>query len=92
MVHLLQLLVKLLLNVERDLKDNSKLVGSLLIGGVWLILFAEIFPTQLGVWREWFIWSGWILVGLAAFLFVRRKIWAWRGRSRVTRRGSLFRA
>jgi hypothetical protein len=91
-VHLLQLLVKLLLNVERDLKDNSKLVGSLLIGGVWLILFVEIFPTQLGIWREWFIWRGWILVGLAAFLLVRRKIWAWRGRRGSTRRGSLFRA
>lgn len=92
MVHLLQFLVKLLLNLERDLKDNSKLVGSLLIGGVWLILLAEVFATQLGIWREWFLWSGWVLVGLAAFLFVRRKIWAWRGRGRAVRRGSLFRA
>jgi hypothetical protein len=89
-VHLLQFLIKLLINLERDLKDNSKLVGSLLIGGVWLIFFAELFRTKLGIWREWFIWSGSILVGLAAFLFFRRKIWAWRGQSRVARRGSLF--
>ena len=92
MVHLLQFLIKLLINLERDLKDNSKLVGSLLIGGVWLIFFAEVFRPKLGIWREWFIWSGSILVGLAAFLFLRRKIWAWRGQSRAARRGSLFRA
>lgn len=69
MFHLLQLLVKLVLNLERDLQDNTKLVGSLLIGGLWLLLLAAIFPAQLGIWREWFIWGGWILVGLAAFLF-----------------------
>ena len=92
MVHLLQFLVKLLLNLERDLQDNSKLVGSLLIGGLWLLLLAEVFPTQLRIWREWFVWGGWILVGLAVFLFVRRKIWVWSGRNRIAkRRGSLFR-
>lgn len=48
MVHLLQLLVKVLLNLERDVQDNSKLVGSLLIGGSWLLFLAGIFPMQLG--------------------------------------------
>jgi hypothetical protein len=91
-IHLLQFLVKLLLNLEREIQDNSKLVGSLLIGGLWLLLLADLFPAQLGIWREWFIWSGWILIGMAVFLFVRRKIWVWRGRNRIAkRRGSLFR-
>lgn len=91
MFHLLQLLVKLVLNLERDLQDNTKLVGSFLIGGLWLLLLAAIFAAQLGIWEEWFIWGGWILVGLAAFLFVRRKIWEWRGQDRIARRHSLFR-
>jgi hypothetical protein len=91
-IHLLQFLVKLLLNLEREIQDNSKLVGSLLIGGLWLLLLADLFPAQLGIWREWFIWSGWILIGMAVFLFVRRKIWVWRGRNGIAkRRGSLFR-
>jgi hypothetical protein len=89
--HLFQLLVKLLLHLERDIQDNTKLVGSLLIGGLWLLLLAEIFPVSLGIWRDWFVWGGWILVGLAAFLFVRRKIWQWRGRNRIPRHRSLFR-
>jgi hypothetical protein len=91
-VHLLQFLVKLLLNFERDLKDNWKLVGSLWIGGVWLIVFAEVFRTQLGIWREWFLGCGWILVGLAAFLFLRRKIWALARSQQNCEAGSLFRA
>jgi hypothetical protein len=91
-IHLLQFLVKVLLNLERDLQDNTKLVGSLLIGGVWLLLLAQVFPAQLGIWRGWFVWGGWILMGLAVLLFVRRKIWVWRGRNRIAkRRGSLFR-
>jgi hypothetical protein len=91
-VHLIQFLVKLLLNLERDIQDNSKLVGSLLIGGLWFLLLAEVFSRQLGVWRDWFVWCGWILIGLAIFLFARRKIWVWTGRNRIAkRRGSLFR-
>jgi len=67
-------------------------VGSLVLGGLWLLLLAQIFPKQLGIWREWFVWIGWILVGPAILLFVRRKIWVWSGRKRITkRRGSLFR-
>lgn len=56
MFHLIQLLLKLLLQVEGDLPDNSRLVGSILIGGAWLILVAELFPDPLGVWRDWFLW------------------------------------
>ncbi len=91
MVHLLQLLVKLLLNLEQEVQDNSKLVGSLLIGGLWLLLLAQIFPGQLGSWQYGFVLAGWILVGMAAFLFVRRKIWRWRVLSRAHGRGALFR-
>jgi hypothetical protein len=91
-LHLLQLLVKVLLNLERGVADNSKLVGSLLIGGLWLLFLAWIFAAPLGDWRDCFFWSGWILIGLAAFLFVRRKLWAWQGgRARIAKRGPLFR-
>jgi len=38
MFHVIQLLLKLLLQVEGELPDNSRLVGSVFIGGVWLIL------------------------------------------------------
>jgi hypothetical protein len=93
MIHVLQFLLKLLLSLERGLEDNSKLVGSLFIGGFWLLLLAELFPAQLGIWSEWFVWGGWISIGIAVFLFARRKIWVWRGRNRIAkRRGSLFRA
>ncbi len=68
MFHLLQLLLKLLLQVEGELPDNSRLASSIFIGGVWLILIAEIFPRQLGPWRDWCFWGGWICAGLAAFL------------------------
>jgi fatty acid desaturase len=72
--------LNLLLKIEGDLPDNSRLTSSIFIGGVWLILIAAFFPQQLGLWREWCVWGGWICVGLAAFLFVRRKIWKWRGK------------
>jgi hypothetical protein len=90
-VHLLQLLVKLLLNLDQEVQDNSKLVGSLLIGGLWLLLLAQIFPAPLGSWQYAFVLGGWILAGMATFLFVRRKIWRWRVLSRARGRGSLFR-
>jgi hypothetical protein len=78
--HLIQLLLNLLLKIEGELPDNSRLAGSILIGGVWFILVAELFPRQLGPWRDWCFWGGWIYVGLSAFLFIRRKIWKWQGR------------
>jgi hypothetical protein len=78
--HVIQLLLKLLLQVEGELPDNSRLASSIFIGGAWLILIAEIVPRQLGPWRDWCFWGGWICVGLAAFLFIRRKIWKWLGR------------
>lgn len=79
MFHLIQLLLKLLLQVEGDLPDNSRLVGSILIGGAWLILVAELFPDPLGVWRDWFLWVGWFAVGLALFLLLRRQVWKCQG-------------
>jgi hypothetical protein len=77
MFHLVQLLVRLLLKVEGELPDNSRLVGSIFIGGIWPILVADLFPRQLGPWREWFLWGGWLCVGTAAFLILRRKVRGW---------------
>lgn len=80
MIHLIQLLLKLLLQVQSDLPDSSRLIGSILIGGAWLLLIAEIFPRQLGSWRVWCLWGGWICVGLGLFLLLRRQIWKWQGK------------
>lgn len=74
MIHLLEFFVKLLFKFERGIEDNTKLVGSLLLAGAWLLLLTEILPGPFGSWLEGAIWCGWGLVGLAAFLFVRRKI------------------
>lgn len=87
MIHLIQLLLQLLLRVDGELPDNSRLAGSLFIGGVWLLLIAKLFPRQLGPWLDWCLWTGWICVGLATFMFVRRKIWIWRGTG-ATKKGS----
>ena len=80
MFHLIQLLLNLLLKVDRELPDNSRLTGSIFIAGVWLVLIAELFPGQLGLWRDWCYWGGWSCIGLAGFLLVRRKIWRWQKR------------
>jgi hypothetical protein len=80
MVELIKLLLKFILHVDSGLRDNTRLAGSILIGGAWVILSALVFPRQLGEWRNWFYWGGWGLVGLALFLVARRRIWEWRGR------------
>jgi hypothetical protein len=88
---LIHFLLKLLLKMEESVQDNTKLVGSLLIGGLWFLLAAEIFPKPLGSWCGGIVWAGWILIGLAVFLLVRRKI---RGASRegkIAGRGLPFR-
>ncbi|MGB2591318.1 MAG: hypothetical protein WA853_04885 [Candidatus Acidiferrum sp.] len=92
MIHLIQFLLKLVLNAEQGLQDNTKLVGSLFLGGVWLLLLTAIFPEIFGSWREGFYWAGWILVGVAAFLFLRRKIWEKQGRRKSAKRNTLFEA
>lgn len=89
MFHLLQLLLNLLLKAEGELPDNSRLAGSFFIGGIWLLLVAELFPHLLGPWREWCLWAGWICVGLAAFMVVRRKIRNWQGKG-TKRRSSML--
>jgi hypothetical protein len=78
--HFLQLLLKLVLKVDEELPDNSRLASSILIGGAWLILIAELFRRQLGLWRDWCFWGGWICVVFALFLFLRRLIWKWQGK------------
>jgi len=77
--HIIQFLVSLLLKTERELPDNSRLTGSIFIAGALLLIVAELFPGKLGPWREWCYWAGWSGVGLAVFLFLRRKIWKWQG-------------
>lgn len=74
MIHLIQFFVKLLLKFERGFEDNTKLVGSLLLAGAWLLLLTEILPGAFGSWLVGSIFCGWGLVGLGAFLFLRRKI------------------
>lgn len=73
MIHLIEFFLKLLFKFERGIEDNTKLVGSLLLAGFWLLLLTEILPGAFGSWLVGAIWCGWGLVGLAAFLFLRRK-------------------
>jgi hypothetical protein len=87
--HLLQLLLKILLKAEGELPENSRLASSFFIGGAWLLLVTQLFPHQLGPWREWCLWAGWICVGLATFMFVRRKIRNWQGKG-TKRRSSML--
>jgi phosphatidylglycerophosphate synthase len=68
--------------MDGELPDNTRLVGSILIGGVWLLLIAKLFSPQLGRWSDWCLWAGWICVGLAIFMVVRRKIRRWQGKGR----------
>lgn len=90
MIHLIEFLLKLLLKFERGIEDNTKLVGSLLLAGVWLLLLTEILPGPFGSWLEGAIWCGWGLVGLGAFLFLRRKIGRRQNSSGRRKRRSLF--
>jgi hypothetical protein len=85
-LHLIQLLLNLLLKIERDLPDNSRLTGSVFIGSTSLLLIAKLFPQQLGRWLEWGMWTGWICIGLTTFMFTRRKIRKWQGKG--PRRGT----
>ena len=87
MVELIKLFLKLILHVDSGLRDNTRLAGSILIGGAWLVLIAILFPRHLGEWRSWFYWGGYGLVGLALFLVARRRV----GRGQpVKRRTSLL--
>jgi hypothetical protein len=87
MVELIKLLLKLILHVDSGVRDNTRLAGSILIGGAWLVLVAVLFPRQLGEWRGWFYWGGFGFTGLALFLVVRRRI---RRGQPVKRRTSLL--
>lgn len=87
MVELIKLFLKLILHVDSGLRDNTRLAGSIFIGGAWLVLVAVLFPKHLGEWRSWFYWGGYGLVGLALFLVARRRV----GRGQpVKRRTSLL--
>jgi len=84
MVELIKLLIKLILHLDSGLRDNTRLAGSILISGAWLVLVAVLFPRQLGEWRSWFYWGGFGLTGLALFLVARRRI----GRGQPVKRGT----
>lgn len=84
MVELIKLFLKLILHVDSGLRDNTRLAGSILIGGAWLVLVAVLFPHPLGEWRSWFYWGGYGLVGLGLFLLARRRL----GRGRPVKRGT----
>jgi hypothetical protein len=79
-IHLLQLLLKLLANIE-DARPDNRIAGSALIFGIWLMIAANLFGHQLGAWRELLLWSGWIVAAFGVYLLVRRKTRAWRLRT-----------
>jgi len=89
--HLIQLLLNLLLKIDGDLPDNSRLAGTIFIGGLWLLLIAKIFPQQLGRWPDGCLWVGWICVGLATFMVVRRKMRNWQGKDRKSNASAILR-
>ncbi|HKV24620.1 MAG TPA: hypothetical protein VJN93_08520 [Candidatus Acidoferrum sp.] len=72
------------------MQDNTKLVGSLFLGGVWLLLLTWIFPAPFGSWLEDFVLAGWVLIGIASFLFLRRKFGKSPGRGIARKPNSLF--
>ena len=49
-------------------------LGSLIVGNIGLLLFAELDPQR--VWISYFKW-GWLLIlaGLAVLLFTKKRIW-----------------
>ena len=50
---MLHLILQLLLGLERQVPDNSRLASSLLILGAWFLLITEFFPRLAGPWTGW---------------------------------------
>jgi hypothetical protein len=78
-------LLKLIAGIE-DGRENSRIAGSLLVGGIWFAVAASLFGSQLGASREWLLWGGWIAIGLGIYLLARRKMNRWRPETRRPRR------
>jgi len=76
MIHLLQLLLKLVASIEEG-REDTRIAESLLIVGIWFVLAATLFAEKLGEWRERLLWTGSVAVGVGAFLLIRRKARKW---------------
>jgi hypothetical protein len=74
------LILQLLLGLERALPDDSWLASSLFVLGAWFLLATEFFPRLTGPWRDWWLWAGWFLVGVAAYIYLRRMLGKWRAK------------
>jgi len=64
-----------ILKLEGKQQDHSRLVGSLLTGGVWLLLMVNLPKGLRAVWRDCFRIGGWFPLGLGAYMHLRRKLW-----------------
>jgi hypothetical protein len=69
-------LLKLIAGIEEG-REDSRIAGSLLVGGFWFVIAAALFGHQLGASREWLLWGGWIAVALGIYLLARRKARKW---------------
>jgi hypothetical protein len=76
--HVFQILISVILKLEGRQQDNSRVVGSLLIAGIWLLLIAKFVAGLAELWRDWLMIAGYFLLGLAAFMYLRRKFWRWK--------------
>jgi hypothetical protein len=77
---MLYLILQLLLRLEREVPDNSRLAGSLFMLGAWFLLIAEFFPRLAGPWRNWLALAGWFFAGVAVYIYLRRKFGQWKGK------------
>ena len=91
MWHVFQLLLNVILKLEGKQQDNSRLVGSLFIGGVWLLLVANFVTGLAALWRDWLRIGGWFLLGLGAYMYLRRKLWRWKAERTAARNISIKR-
>ncbi len=89
--HLLQLLLNVILKLEGRQQDNSRLVGSLIIAGIWLLLVANFVPALTTLWRDWLRIGGWFLLALAVYMYLRRKFWRCKAERAAARNTSINR-
>jgi hypothetical protein len=89
--HVFQLLLNIILKLEGKQQDNSRLLGSLFIGGIWLLLVANFAQGLTALWRDWLGIGGWFLLGLGAYMYLRRKLWHWKAERAAARNTSINR-
>jgi hypothetical protein len=83
---MLHLILQLLLGLERQVPDNSRLASSLFILGAWFLLIAEFFPRLAGPWRDWLTLAGWFFAGVGVYIYLRRRLWKWKAKRRTAQR------